>query len=143
MNRIPFKTQFKDNFNSSVAIGVRIPILTSFTARNNVAQAKIDARRAQFTAQSAQTTLRQNIERAYLNMKTSRERYGVLLEQVAAFQESFRIAEVRFNAGLGTSVDYLLARNRLDRAQIDLVIARYDYVIRTKVLDYYQGKPMW
>jgi outer membrane protein len=143
IDKISFRTQFKDNYNSSVAIGIRIPILNSFVARNNVARAKITHKTAEFFAKSAEITLRQNIERAYLNMKAAQDRVRVLREQVAAFGESFRIAEVRFNAGLGTSVDYLLARNRLDRAEIDLVIARYDYVIRTKVLDYYQGKPMW
>jgi outer membrane protein len=36
-------------------------------------------------------------------------------------------------------VDYLLAKNRLDQANLNLVVARYDYVLRTKVLDFYNG----
>jgi outer membrane protein len=65
------------------------------------------------------------------------------LEQKAAFEESFRAAEARFNEGVGTTIDYLTARNNLDRATINLIAARYDYVLRTRVLDYYQGKPLW
>ena len=76
-------------------------------------------------------------------MKAAQERYRVLTEQVNAFALSFRAAEVRFDAGLGTSVDYLIAKNNLDRANINLVNARYDYVLRTKILDYYQNKPLW
>jgi outer membrane protein len=76
-------------------------------------------------------------------MNNSWQRYKVLQEQVAAYAESFRAAEVRFNAGVGTlvtySVDYLLAKNRLDQANLNLVVARYDYVLRTKVLDFYNG----
>jgi outer membrane protein len=76
-------------------------------------------------------------------MISASDRYKVLLEQVSAFTESFRAAEIRFNNGVGTPVDYLTAKNNLDRANIALVIAKYDYALRTKVLDYYQGKQLW
>lgn len=141
--KISYRDQFKNNYSTSVAVGVRIPIINSLIARNQVAQAKIDLKSAEFLSQSTQIQLRQNIEQAYFNMKNAQDRYRLLRDQVAAFTESFRIAEVRFNAGLGTSVDYLIARNNLDRASINFVSARYDYVLRTKVLDYYQSKPLW
>jgi outer membrane protein len=76
-------------------------------------------------------------------MTAAKNRYQALVEQVTAYAESFRAAEVRFNAGASTSVDYLIAKNNLDRANVNLIIARYDYVLRTKILDYYQGKPLW
>jgi outer membrane protein len=76
-------------------------------------------------------------------MTAAENKYQALVEQVAAYAESFRAAEVRFNAGASTSIDYLIAKNNLDRANVNLIIARYDYVLRTKILDYYQGKPLW
>ena len=141
--KIPYGNQFKNNYSTSVAIGIRIPIVNSFIVRNQVAQAKINLRNAEFTAQSTQTQLRQSIEEAYLNMRAAQDRYKALTDQVAAFTESFRIAEVRFNSGLGSSVDYLIAKNNLDRASISLVSARYDYALRTRILDYYQSKPLF
>jgi outer membrane protein len=66
-----------------------------------------------------------------------------LQSQVASFAESFRTAEIRFNAGAITSVDYLIAKNNLNRAQSNLIIAKYDFVLREKVLDYYGGKSLW
>ena len=71
------------------------------------------------------------------------EGYKILLEQVNAYTESFRAAEIRFNAGVGNSVDYLTAKNNLDRANINLINAKYDYVLRTKILDYYKGMKLW
>jgi outer membrane protein len=41
---------------------------------------------------------------------------------------------------VGTSIDYLTAKDRLDRANLNLVNAKYDFVLRKKVLDYYSGK---
>jgi outer membrane protein len=87
--------------------------------------------------------LNQDINRAYVNMNTSADRYKTILLQVDAFTESFRAAGVRFQQGVGTSIDYLITKNSLDRATISLIIAKYDFVLRTKILDYYQGKPLF
>ena len=76
-------------------------------------------------------------------MVSASNRYKTLLEQVSAYTESFSAAEVRFNNGVGTSIDYLAAKNNMDRANINMITSRYDYVLRTKVLDYYQGKQLW
>jgi len=141
--KIAYTEQLKNNRGTQFSVGVNIPIINSFNARNRVAQWKINVRNAEFLAQSTQTELRQSIEEAYFNMRAAQDRYTALRDQVAAYQESFRIAEVRFNAGLGTSVDYLIAKNNLDRANLNLVSARYDYALRTKILDYYQSKPLF
>lgn len=140
---IQYFDQIRNNYGTFIGVGLRIPILNSFRARNQVSLAKIDLKSAEFVKQTTYIQLRQSIEQAYFNMKAAQERYRVLTEQVNAYSLSFRAAEVRFDAGLGTSVDYLIAKNNLDRANINLVNARYDYVLRTKILDYFQSKPLW
>ena len=67
-------------------------------------------------------------------MSNSYERYQLLVEQVNAYRESFRAAEVRFQSGVGTSVDYLNAKDRMDRAQINLLNAKYDFLLRKRIL---------
>jgi outer membrane protein len=84
--------------------------------------------------------LQQQIEQAYVNMNSAYERYQTLKQQVNDYQESFRIAEVRFNAGAINSVDYLIVKRSVDNANINLIAARYDYILRTKILDFYQGR---
>ena len=76
-------------------------------------------------------------------MTAAFDRHKTLLEQVDAFTESFRAAEIRFNSGVGNSIDYLVTKNSLDRATINLIIAKYDYVLRTKILDFYKGMKLW
>lgn len=141
--KIKYFDQLRNNYGTFIGIGVNIPILNSLRARNNLSLAKIELKNAQYIEQNTHIQLKQAIEQAYFNMKAAEERYRVLQQQVEAFSLSFRAAEVRFNAGVGTSVDYLIAKNNLDRANINLVNARYDYVLRTKILDYYQSKPLW
>jgi outer membrane protein len=140
---IGYTDQVKNNVSTNIGVGLRIPLLNALQTRNQIRLAKVNVRTAELVEESTQLQLRQAIEQAHLAMVNSWQRYKVLQEQVAAYAESFRAAEVRFNAGVGTlvtySVDYLLAKNRLDQANLNLVVARYDYVLRTKVLDFYNG----
>jgi len=142
-NKISYSTQLKNNYGTYFGAGINIPILNNFRYRNQVRLAKIDWKNAQFIEQTSKIQLKQNVERDYFNMTAAIERYKTLTEQVAAYIESFRAAEIRFNDGVGTSVDYIIAKNNLDRAKSNLIIARYDYLLRTKILDYYQSKPLW
>ena len=141
--KIEYYDQLSNNYRTYVGVGISIPIFNNFRYRNQIALAKIDLKSAEYTAQTQQIQLKQNIEQDYFNMTAALNRYQALVDQVAAYAESFRAAEARFNAGASTSVDYLIAKNNLDRANVNLIIARYDYVLRTKILDYYQNKPLW
>jgi outer membrane protein len=143
LQKIGYYDQLSNNYRTYVGVGISIPIFNNFRYRNQIALAKIDLKNAGYVAQTRQIQLKQVIEQDYFNMTASKNKYQALLEQVAAYAESFRAAEVRYNAGASTSVDYLIAQNNLDRANVNLIIARYDYVLRTKILDYYLGKPLW
>lgn len=138
--KITYFDQLKNNYYTSFGINLQVPILNAFRVRNQVRLAKIDLKNAEYVEQTTRVRLKQTVEQSYLNMTTSYDRYKKLVEQVKAFSESFRSAEVRFNTGVINSVDYLVAKNNLDRSNIALIIARYDYVLRTKVLDYLQGQ---
>jgi outer membrane protein len=141
--KISYSDQLNNNRNSGFSLDMRIPIFNSFFQRNQIKLAKLVLKNNEFIAKTTRTQLQQNIEQAYVNMTTASDRYKTLLEQVNAFTESFRAAEIRFNAGVGNSIDYLTAKNNLDRANINLINAQYDYVLRTKILDYYKGVKLW
>jgi outer membrane protein len=138
--KIPYSNQLKNNRFTSFGVGLNIPIFNSSFARNRVKLSEINLKSSELTELETKRLLHQQIDQAYLNMNNAYERYKVLLSQVTAYEESFKAAEIRFKAGVGTSVDYLTAKDRLDRANINLVNAKYDFVLRKKVLDYYNGK---
>jgi outer membrane protein len=142
-DKIGYWDQFKNNYGTGVGVGLRIPILNGLTARNRVATAKLDKKNYELIEENTRVRLKQAIEQAYFNMTAARQRYDATSRQVAAFRESFRAAEVKFNAGAINSVEYLTSKNFLDRANVNLIISKYDYVLRTKILDYYQVKPLW
>lgn len=141
--KISYNKQLNNNLYNVFSLNLNIPIFNSLLQRNRIKLAQITVRNTDLVAKTTKTQLQQSIEQAYVNMTSAADRYKTLLEQVTAYTESFHAAEIRFNNGVGTSIDYLTAKNNLDRANINLITAKYDYVLRTKVLDYYQGKQLW
>src|SRR5699024_6451143 len=111
--KIPYNTQLNNNLASSVSINLSIPFFNSFFYRNRVKLAKLTLKNSELVAKTTKTQLQQSIEQAYVNMSSASDRYKVLLDQVNAYTESFHAAEIRFNAGVGTSIDYLIAKNNL------------------------------
>jgi outer membrane protein len=137
--KISYTNQLRNNRYTSVGVGVSIPIFNGSFARNRIKLANINLRNNELVEENTRLQLRQLIDQAYLSMTNAFERYKVLLDQVNAYQESFRAAEVRYQAGVGTSIDYLTAKDRLDRANVNLLNAQYDYILRKRILDYYRG----
>ena len=140
---ISYLDQLNNNRSSGVSFDMRIPIFNSFQQRNRIKLAKIDLKNNVLIEKTAKTQLQRSVEQAYINMTSAFDRHKILMEQVAAITESFRAAEIRFNSGVGNSYDYLLVKNSLDRATISLIVAKYDYVLRTKILDFYKGMKLW
>jgi len=138
--KIKYVDQLKNNYYTSFGLNLQVPIFNAFRVRNQVKLAKIDYKNAQYQEQTTRIRLKQLVEQSHLNMTSSYAKYLKLVDQVKAFTESFRAAEVKFNAGVITSVDYQVTKNNLDRSTIALIVARYDYVFRTKILDYLQGQ---
>lgn len=141
--KINYGDQLKNNKFTSFNLGLSIPIFNGAQVRSRVKLAKIEFKNNELIEQNTKTELQQSIERAYVNFTSTSDKYKILLDQVNSFQESFHAAEIRFNAGAITSVDYLITKNNLDRTNTNLIISKYDFLLRSKVLDYYEGKPLW
>jgi len=137
---VAYRDQLKNNYNSSVALGLNIPIFTNGIRRNTLAKAKLNAMYQKDVEETTKIELKQNIEQAYYNMMAAYKKYQSLSDQVKAYTESYRIYKLRFDAGVLTSVDFIIAKNNLESATVNLISAKYDYIVDSKILDYYQGK---
>ena len=135
-----YTKQLNNNLGTFVGFNLQVPLFNSFQTKNRIKLSKINLSNTKLEADNAKIQLKQNIETAHLNMTTSFDRYKVLTEQVKNFEESFRAAEVRFNSGVINSAEYLISKNNLDRTKINLAQSKYEYLFRTKLLDYFQGK---
>jgi outer membrane protein len=139
-NSNSYSDQFQNNYGTYVQLGLNIPIFTNHIKKNNIALAKINLLNYEYVEENTKITLRQNVEQAYYNMTAAYNKYQALEDESKAYSESFRISKIRFENGVLTSVDYITSKNNMDAANLNLISARYDYFIYSKILDYYQGK---
>jgi len=135
-----FNTQLKQNKYYGPSLNLSIPILNYFQNRNQQRLAKLDLVNAQDVNINTRNQLKQQVEQAHGNMKTAFSRLEILIPQVEVYQAAFDAQKTRFDAGVITSDFYITAKNNLDVANVSLINARYEYLIRTKILDYYQVK---
>lgn len=137
--KISYGSQWKNNLNSSISLGLRIPILNGLQTKNRLKQANIELDKTSFEETTIKSQLHREIEQAYVNMESAYKKLQKLSEQENDFAESFRIAEAKFTEGVITSVEYLIAKNNLFQSQQNGISAKYDFELRTKILDFYQG----
>ena len=107
-----------------------------------VSRAKINIESSKLMLEQTQLQLRKNIQQAYADAQGALKKYKATQKSVDALKESFKYTQQRFDVGMINSLDYNTAKNNLVKAESNLLQAKYEYVFKIKVLDYYQGKPI-
>lgn len=138
----PFGDQLDDNFNTSVGFQLNIPLFNGMAARTGVQRAKLNMQIAELTLENTKLQLRQDIESAHNDAVAALKRYKAAEKSVNALTLSFNYTKQRFDVGLLNSFDFNNEKNRLTNAESELLQAKYDYIFKTKVLDFYQGKAL-
>lgn len=138
----PFTQQLSDNLSQYISLRLSIPIFNGGQVKRNISTSIIQKRQAELTVQNRKNLLRQDIEQAYNNAKASQNTFQARKKLLESRQLAFEIAQKRFNAGAMNSVDFNLAKIDRDRAQSDMIRAKYDYLFRTEVLNFYMDKPL-
>lgn len=134
--------QWSDNLSKSLSFGLFIPIFNGFNTRSSIQRSKINMQMAEITAVEQRNVLYQSIESAYRNALAAAKTFTASQKQVAALEETFRSVENQYNLGASNFTDYQVASNNLFQARSDLSRAKYDFIFKEKVLDFYQGIPL-
>jgi len=134
--------QLDFNQRKFVGLSLNIPIFNRFQVRNNVERARVTYERSSYQLTTAKNQLQQTIEQAYLDVKTAAKAYSALENSLEAAELSFENAKQRLELGATDAVEYTQIKNDYERVKSDLVRAKYDFIFKSKVLDFYQGKPL-
>lgn len=138
----PFGSQIEDNINRSIGLTLNIPIFSGLSTHTSIERAKLNMEIAASDLELTKNNVRQDIERAYADAVAAAKNYRATKKSVDALTEAFKYAQQRFDVGLLNAVDFNLAKNNLLRAESNLLQAKFDYVYKVKVLDFYQGKAL-
>lgn len=137
-----FNNQIKDNENKSIGFSLTVPMFNGWQVRTATAKSRIAIKNAELDLQLAENSLRKTIQQAYADARASLNKYKAADKKVTASDEAFKYAEQKFSVGLLNTVDYNNTKKELSKAHSELLQAKYDFVFKTKVLDFYLDKPL-
>jgi outer membrane protein len=137
-----FSDQIATNDNKSFGFNLRVPIFNGWQGRTAISQAKINMDKAQVNLDIQKRDLRKSIEQAYADAVASLKKFNSSTAQVEAQQESFKYTQEKFDVGMLTSFDFNNSKKDLIKAQSDLLQAKYDFIFKTTILNFYMGKPI-
>lgn len=138
--KISFNSQFKNNLNSYVGISLQFNLFNSFRTKTQMNLSKINKEQAEYQQKSTYNNLKSVINQAHSDMLLSYEKLEIIKEQVKDYNASYKVAVAKFEKGAISTLEYITAKSNLDKSSMALIAARYDYVLKQKVLDYYKGK---
>lgn len=137
-----FADQVNDNINYGVGFSLNIPILNGWQVNKNISNSKLNVENSRYTLEGTKKQLYKNIQQSYADAAAALKKYAASIKAVASTEESFRYTEQRFNVGMITPIDYNASKTQLLNAQSDMAQAKYEYIFKTKVLDFYRGIPL-
>ena len=138
-----FRDQFRDNASSYVTLSLNIPILSTISVSNTVKQKKLARERAGYQLTQTKLALDKEVKQAIVNADTAYEKYTLLATDEQKCEEALRQTKEKYDAGAATYYDYQLAVGNLFQAQVQRLQAKYEYIFRTKIIDFYSGKPLF
>ncbi len=138
----PILAQLETNFSQSMSISLNIPIFNRYLNRQSYLNSKLNYKNALLNVEITQNDLFKSIQQAHLDARAAMAKYEATEIQLESLNESFRYAEAKQNAGMLDFYTFIDILNNKTKAEVDLVQARYDFVLKRKILDLYQGKEL-
>ena len=137
-----FRQQMGDNFSKYVGLSLSVPLFNRFETRNRVRTARLQRENYALQLEDARKTLYKEIQQAWYNATAAESKFTSSNAAAEASAEAFRLTNEKYNNGQATAVEYNEAKQNLLKAQSDELQAKYDYLFRTKILDFYAGLPI-
>lgn len=135
-----FRQQMGDNFSKYVGVSLSVPIFNRFSTRNRVRSARLQRDNYELQLTETKKTLYKEIQQAWYNAVAAESKYSSSHTAAEAGAESFRLMSEKYENGKANAVEYNEAKQNLMRAQSDELQAKYEYLFRSKILDFYKGE---
>jgi outer membrane protein len=132
--------QIKDNQYRQLSLELSIPIFNRRQVESYISKSKIAVKDAQYELEQTKKNLYMDIQQAHSDAIAALEKYKASIDAVESNKEAFNYTQQKYEVGLVNSVDYNIAKNELLKASSNLLQAKYEYIFKIKILDFYMGK---
>lgn len=144
-SRVPaesFSQQMDNNFNQYIGLNLSIPIFSRLQVRNSIRQARLQVENQRLTLETTRQTLYKEMQQAYYNALAAQRQSQSSAAARDAARESFLLMQKKYENGKANATEFEEQKTRYSKAQADLLQARYTFLFRKKILDFYLGDPL-
>ena len=132
-----FGHQLHSNFGEIIGLSLSYPIFNRYQTRNRVKKASNEVLYQRLDLENAKLRLREDIQNAYYNATVAQKKHQSSVKACEASRISVEYEEIRYEEGRSSIFDLLQARQKYHKAQQDAVQAKYESLIRQKILKFY------
>ncbi len=137
-----FGEQANDYFSVGIGLNLNIPIFNRMQVKTGIANARINIENSELELQSTKNELYRSILQSFVDASGALKKYNSTEKALISMEESFKYTEKKFEVGLVNTVDYNTSKNQLTVTQSELLQAKYDFIFKTKILNFYKGEPI-
>jgi len=134
-----FGKQMNNRFNSIIELSLNIPIFDRHDTRNKVKTARLNYSTQALQVEESKKSLYKEIQQAYYSAVAALAKFNSGKTAVEASEASFKLMREKYENGKATSVEFSQVKVNLMKASSDQIQAKYDYIFRAKILDFYKG----
>ena len=135
----PFYEQWEQNFNQSLGLRLDVPIFNNKRVSRNVQIAKINELEAKNNKKVTSQSLRRELEKITLDAELALKRLEAAETKLNASQKTFNAVEKRYETGFENYFAFAQTRNNFNLSSIIYLEAKYDYVFKKKIIEFYEG----
>lgn len=138
----PFKDQVNNNVSKTLSVTLTIPLFNGWQTKTGINNAKINLLNAEYQLEITKKQLLKEIQQAHADAVASIKKYNATKKAVVSMEEAFNYTQQKFDVGLINTLDYNTAKNNLTKAKADMLQAKYEFIFKSKILDFYRGNPI-
>ncbi len=128
------------NFNGALGLSLRMPIYNGSSRKYRVQNATISKKIADFQTQELEMQEFNALNIALINLNASNKKLEAINKQAVIMEQAFESISVRYKEGSINTLEYILSKTKLDKTNLDLIQAKYEYVYRKTILDFYMNR---
>jgi len=139
---LPFSQQFSNNKGHQFGLQLNVPVFNGFAVKYNVMRAKVAFERTKIAYTQSELDLERTIYSAFTDAQGAYKAYESALTARDARSTALDYAKERFDVGLMNTFEYNQAQTLYVNAQSEVLRTKYDYIFRTKIVEFYFGLPI-
>ncbi|MFN3404805.1 MAG: TolC family protein [Cytophagaceae bacterium] len=138
--QIEQRTQFRQNLSQFIAFNLYVPVFTRFDRINNTNLSRIDVRIQENQVKKTNLEIEQRVQSAYLDLVAAHKTFKAVTKKLESLDSEYNYAVKSYNLGIINVTEYNYISNMFRNAQQEKLQAEYDYYVKKKILDFYEGK---